>query len=274
VHCGKSFLAMSVGLAPDDEAVAIDIFDAQHLNMDATSVNALRDFKVNLEKWGLQDRIEIVEGSSLDLEAEGFLEAGRRFRLFSVDGGHLAYHVLNDLRVAEASLVEGGIVAADDLLHPHYLGVITGVFEYLNSGGNLVPFALIPNKLLLTDAESVENNKAMMRELFGAGLAKAEVPFHDGTIDVYKDLPWRIVDTDGKSAPLLRAATSVEDLKKEVADLKLQVRALTKQRGSHPDQVRPTGGTAGGPSGRADVLPKPLRRPARAIYQALVRPKR
>src|SRR5262245_37869660 len=51
VHRGKSFLAMTAGMAEDDPAVAIDIFDAQHLNMEATSENALRDFKIQLDKW-------------------------------------------------------------------------------------------------------------------------------------------------------------------------------------------------------------------------------
>lgn len=270
VHRGKSFIAMTVGLAEGDEAVAIDIFDAQHLNMEATSVNALRDFKVYLERWGLKDRAKIIEGSSLDLEKEGFLEEGRRFRLFSVDGGHLDYHVLNDLRVAEATLVPGGIVAADDLLHVHYLGVITGVFQYLNSGGKLVPFALIPNKLLLTDAESVESNKARLHELFGAGLSKADVPFHDSAIDVYSDLLWTVVDTEGKAAPLMRATPTAEQLKKQVADLKAQVQKLARQRRNLRARVRQAT-EAAGPTGRADVLPKPLRRPARAVFRTLRR---
>lgn len=260
VHRGKSFLAMTVGLAEGDRAVAIDIFDAQHLNLEATSVNALRDFKVHLEKWGLGGRVEIVEGSSLDLEDEGFLAAGRRFRLFSVDGGHLAIHVLNDLRLAEATLVTGGIVAADDLLHSHYLGVITGVFQYFQSGGTLVPFALVPNKLLLTDAASVEANKALIRDLYGAALQKADVPFHNATIDVYADLAWVVVDSDGHSAPLLRPP-GLEDLKQKIVRQEKQISEL---------QNRPAEGVPAAPSGRADVLPQPLRRPARAVYRAIM----
>lgn len=269
IYKGKSFLAMTVGLADGDAAVAIDIFDAQHLNLEATSVNSLRDFKAYLETWGLTGRIEIVEGSSLELEAEGFLEAGPRFRLFSVDGGHLDFHVLNDLRVAEATMVKGGIVAADDLLHSHYLGVITGVFQYLDSGGKLVPYALIPNKLLLTDAESVESNKALMLELFGAALQKEDVPFHSSKIDVYGDLPWTVVDTEGHAAPLQRPVTPVEALQKQVAALRHEVGVLTKQRAALRRRVRRLRKAAQTPTGRADRLPKPLRGPARAVYRAV-----
>jgi Methyltransferase domain len=259
VHRGKSFIAMIVGLPEGDEAVAIDIFDAQHLNLEATSVNALRDFKIHLERFGLRDRVDIVEGSSLELEKEGFLKPGRRFRLFSVDGGHLAHHVLNDLRVAEATLVEGGVVAADDLLHPRYLGVITGVFQYLDGGGTLAPYALVPNKLLLTDPGSVGSNKAMMRELFGAALAKADVPFHRSTIDVYGDRPWTVLDTEGRRAPLQRPRTLVDELHEQVVDLQEKL-AKARANAKHPAR-----------HGRADVLPKPLRRPARAIYQRVFR---
>jgi hypothetical protein len=271
VHRGKSFIAMTVGLPEGDEAVAIDIFDAQDLNLEATSVNALRDFKNYLERFGLRDRVDIVEGSSLDLEKEGFLKLGRRFRLFSVDGGHLAHHVLNDLRVAEATLVEGGVVAADDLLHQHYLGVITGVFQYLDGGGTLAPYALVPNKLLLTDPGSVGSNKTMMRELFGAGLNKADVPFHRSTIDVYGPRPWTVLDTEGRSAPLQRPRTLVDELNEQVVDLQEK---LAKARASAKRQrARANALAAAHPprEGRADVLPKPLRGPARAIYHRVFR---
>ena len=144
------------------------------------------------------------------------------------------------------------------------------MFQYLNSGGTLVPFALIPNKLLLTDAASVERNKAMMRDLFGGGLAKADVPFHDSTIDVYSDLAWTVLSTDGTSAPLLRGPTVVA-LRQEVADLKLEVVRLARQRSALKRRLRAaTAGTVG-PSGRADALPAVLRRPARATYRAVTR---
>lgn len=270
VHRGKSFITMSIGLPEADQAVAIDIFDAQHLNLEATSVNALRDFKNYLGRFGLLDRVEIVEGSSLELEAEGFLEAGRRFRLFSVDGGHLAQHVLNDLRVAEATLVEGGVVAADDLLHQHYLGVITGVFQYLNGGGTLTPYALVPNKLLLTDPGSVASNKEMMREMFGVALTKADVPFHDSEIDVYGRQPWTVVDAEGGRAPLMVPPAEADRLRDRVADLERQ---LAQARRRAKKQRRRADRLEAGLShqSRADLLPKPLQGPARALRRRVAR---
>lgn len=277
VHRGKSFIAMAAGLPDGEEAVAIDIFDAQHLNADGHSVNALHDFKQYLEQFGLRDRVEIVEGSSLDLEKEGFLKPGRRFRLFSVDGGHLAHHVLNDLRVAEATLVEGGVVAADDLLHQHFLGVLTGVFQYFNSGGTLTPYALLPPyKLLLTDAGSVDFNKAMMRELFGAALNKTDVPFHRGTIDVYGDRSWIIRDTHDYRAPLQMHRTPMDDLREQVGALREQVgelRAeLARARAKARRQRARADALAARPrrAPRSELLPEPLRQPARAVYRRIV----
>lgn len=226
VHRGKSFLAMAIDAPADDAAVAIDVFDLQHLNEDGTSSRALEDFRDNLRTWGLDERVEVVQGSSLELEADGFLEAGPRFRLFSVDGGHGADYVLNDLRIAEATLAPGGVVAADDVFNIHWLGVCTGTFRYFHSGGTLVPFALIPNKLLLTDAASVEANRDRMRGMFAAGLTKADVPMLDGVIDVYGDVPWQLVDHADHRAPLQRDPDTVDAVRAELTAAQLELTRL------------------------------------------------
>jgi predicted O-methyltransferase YrrM len=237
VHRGKSFLAMAIDAPAGDAAVAIDVFDLQHLNEDGTSSRALEDFRDNLRAWGLDDRVEVVQGSSLELEADGFLDAGPRFRLFSVDGGHGADYVLNDLRIAEATLAPGGVVAADDVFNIHWLGVCTGVFRYFQSGGTLVPFALIPNKLLLTDPGSVETNRERMRALFAAGLTKTDVPMLDGVIDVYGDVPWEVVDDTGHRAPLQRPDDSIDAVRAELTGAQLELARLrTKLREVQDDK--------------------------------------
>jgi hypothetical protein len=103
--------------------------------------------------------------------------------------------------------------------------------------GTLVPYALILNRLLLTDAAHVESNKAQLKKLFGAGLQKSDVPFHSATIDVYGDLPWTVRDSEGHSAPLMRPPgaadlkTKVAEQDKQIADLKRQLAAV---KGSVP----------------------------------------
>lgn len=277
VHRGKSFLAMAIDAPADDPAVAIDVFDLQHLNEDGTSTRALENFRDNLRAWGLDERVEIVQGSSLELEVDGFLEAGPRFRLFSVDGGHGADYVLNDLRLAEATLAPGGVVAADDVFNIHWLGVCTGVFRYFDQGGTLVPFALIPNKLLLTDPASVDANRDRLRGLFAAGLTKTDVPMLDGVIDVYGDVAWELVDDTGTRAQLQRDPDTVDAVRAELtganlelARLRTRLRELQDDKRTLQRRVRrlreaaptaqPAQPDAGPPSGG-------LRRKARALLR-------
>ena len=70
-------------------------------------------------------------------------------RYISVDGGHTKVHALNDLRLAEKYIADGGVVILDDILHPHWLGVMDGLVEYLSTHPTLVPFAIGHNKLFL-----------------------------------------------------------------------------------------------------------------------------
>lgn len=223
VHRGKSFLAMAIDSPATDPLVAIDLFDDQEQNLDGTSVDALKDFRSLLATWGLEERVDVVSGSSLDLEGDGFCAEGPRFRLFSVDGGHHAEFVRNDMRVAEQTLVPGGIVAADDVFNIHWLGVCTGMFEYFHGGGTLRPFALVPNKLLLTDPAHVADNRALMADLYGAAATKRDVPLLDGTIDVYADLDWTLEGPDGARAPLQRERGTAADLEARLTGATLEL---------------------------------------------------
>ena len=69
-------------------------------------------------------------------------------RLFSVDGGHTEQTVFSDMRLAEATLAEGGVVIADDVFNPQWPGVCVGTLRYLDRGGALVPFMIGFNKVL------------------------------------------------------------------------------------------------------------------------------
>ena len=70
-------------------------------------------------------------------------------RYFSIDGGHTKTHTLNDLKLAEKYVSDTGIVILDDITHPHWLGVMDGLVEYLRTFPTLVPFAIGHNKLFL-----------------------------------------------------------------------------------------------------------------------------
>jgi hypothetical protein len=202
VHHGKSFFCLALGLPPGDRAVAVDVFEDQAANVDRSGRGDRETFEKHQFRLGCGE-VEVLAVSSLLLEATGFLEAGPRFRMFSIDGGHTAAVTHNDLRVAERTVVPGGLVAVDDLLNPHWLGVVTGLFDYWFSGGSLVPAVLVPNKLLLTTSEQeARRYRDLMRERFRAANTKCNVPIGDHLVDVYGGHPWVVEDDEGRTGLL------------------------------------------------------------------------
>ncbi len=188
VHHGRLFLVLANALAPGDKAVAVDVFGDQDKNVDRSGQGDRDAFERNLRRFAPNAPVEIVQQSSLDLERLGFLS--HRFRFISVDGGHNALTVASDLRLAERTLLGHGIVALDDILSTHWTGVLTGLAAYVAAGGTLVPFALVPNKLLLTtDQAASAQGRALLRRLFPLALVKPELEFLNGIVDSYGDHP-------------------------------------------------------------------------------------
>lgn len=205
VHHGKSFLALALGLPEHDRAVAIDIFDDQHLNVDGSGKGNREVFEAALVEHGAPAGVDILQCSSLELDNVSFFDHGRRFRLFSIDGGHTRSITRNDLQVAERTMVTGGVVALDDILNESWLGVISGLFAYWADGGSLVPFAIAPGKALLAGtAEEANRYQQLLRKHFRDGITKGNVPFgpQGYLVDVLGDFPWRVADTDGGIGPL------------------------------------------------------------------------
>lgn len=73
----------------------------------------------------------------------------KNIRFFHIDGGHSADETYQDLQLASRSIIEGGIVAVDDLFNEFWPGVMEGVYKYLTSNKEIVPIAIGFNKLLL-----------------------------------------------------------------------------------------------------------------------------
>lgn len=164
---GRLFVLLALGMQPDERAVGIDIFEDQHLNKDASGFafgeHVLRK---NVIDWEPQCSTEILKLDSSTLGNE-FIAAYGTMRWISVDGSHTMEATASDLRLAERCLIPGGIVAVDDMYRVAWSGVTAGIFKYLYDGGKLVPFAIIPNKLLLTtDTAHAELYKAELDSIF------------------------------------------------------------------------------------------------------------
>jgi hypothetical protein len=186
VHHGKAFILLANGLREDERGVAVDVFDDQHLNLDNSGRGDRAAFETNLAAWAPEADVTVVQSSSLDLEPASATATLGRVRMMSIDGGHTAEITEHDLRLAEASLVEQGVVVLDDVLNAHWLGVVSGLASYLSAGGGLVPFALSENKLYLAASEeSARTWATVMRRRVPDLSGKRNVPFLGHRVDVY-----------------------------------------------------------------------------------------
>lgn len=97
------------------------------------------------------DRIKFLEGKSTDFSVDQMKDAlgGVPARFISVDGSHEKADVSYDLRASDELLADRGIIAADDFLNCLCMGVTEAVIDHLRASKTLVPFAYIPNKLLM-----------------------------------------------------------------------------------------------------------------------------
>jgi len=147
VHHGKLFILLYLlGRAPE-RAIAIDLFEDQHLNIDLSGSGDLAKFRRNLERYADTTRLVLHQGNSMDLTgAELVRLAEGKLRFISVDGGHTAEITAHDLAVADVALAEGGIIVLDDAFNEQWPGVADGVHRHFASRPNFVPFAIGANK--------------------------------------------------------------------------------------------------------------------------------
>ncbi|MGL4636639.1 MAG: class I SAM-dependent methyltransferase [Beijerinckiaceae bacterium] len=172
VHMGRLFILLKLLTSGQEKALAIDIFADQHLNVDQSGHGDMAEFGANIARYATAENLEIIQRSSLDVTREDILSQVGACRLFSIDGGHTEECTLNDLRLAERSLMDGGVVILDDYFNPSWPDVSTGAARYfLETGSRLRPFAISPNKLFLARPEN--------HAFYHAGLLRLQRSFHE-----------------------------------------------------------------------------------------------
>jgi len=162
LHHGKSFIALCLSLQLGQRAYGIDLFDSQHLNFDRSGKGDRSIVEQNLVRAGVDLSSVVLDGRPSDqVSAPDILKAVGHVRFFSIDGGHWAGIVRNDLRLAEATLGECGVIALDDFLRAEWPDVSTGYFEWLRERSRpIVPLAIGCNKLYLCE----ERYRALYRK--------------------------------------------------------------------------------------------------------------
>ena len=165
VHHGQMLVFLMMMLRSGERAIAIDLFDEQHLNIDRSGHGDRDVFNENVERYvpSLSGELTVIQGDSTCLKpADLFGDKGQGVRLFSVDGGHTRDIVINDLFLAAAGLNDAGVVILDDVFNAYFPGVGDGLSAYISGGADLsryssyrnsnrrlAPFAIGCNKVML-----------------------------------------------------------------------------------------------------------------------------
>src|SRR5262245_2782814 len=169
---GRFFIAMALGLAADEVAVGIDLFDWPDAGV--------RDrFLGNCRACGLgSDQVVAWQVDSAALAPDALrarLNGPARF--IHIDGTHACASLKRDLETAHAVLHESGIIAIDDMLHPAYPTLVTAVFDFLARHAEMRVLCIIDRedivaatKFLLCRADAVA--------LYEQDLMAAFAPFH------------------------------------------------------------------------------------------------
>lgn len=156
VHQGKFFLGL-VNAVHGRPSLAIDIFDDQALNIDHSGggISDMRaGFRANVQKYApFPENVADMARDSLSLNGVDRNNISGRygpFQLFSVDGGHMAQHLVNDYAFAEDMTAPGGAIIIDDILNGGFPGVIEGVARlFLFGSPRFAPLLLGHNKLIM-----------------------------------------------------------------------------------------------------------------------------
>jgi hypothetical protein len=164
VHHGKLFILLALLRRADETAVAVDVFDDQHLNVDASGRGDRAALDGNLRRWHPDARgIVVHQADSRTMDGAALQSlAGGPCRLISVDGGHTADLTEHDLETAADALADGGIVILDDCFNALFPAVSEGAQRFLRRRQDVVAIGAAGNKTFLTQREHAERYRRAM----------------------------------------------------------------------------------------------------------------
>jgi predicted O-methyltransferase YrrM len=124
---GRFFIAMALGLAPDERAIGIDRFDWPDEKIEAR-------FFANCAAHGVvPERFVSWKADSREITPAMLRQKlGRDVMRFAhVDSHHTRECLTNDLELVHAVMHPDGIICLDDMLHPGYPMLAAAAFDYL-----------------------------------------------------------------------------------------------------------------------------------------------
>lgn len=186
VHHGKLFLIAYLATRADERAFAIDVFDLQEFNLDQSGKGDRERFVANVQRHaGSTDGLVVMTADSLKLSPERLLDEAGPARFISVDGGHTEECAINDLRLAEACLADGGIILLDDYFNHHWPDVSVGAARhFLAPEAKTKPFLITPNKVFFAEERYHALYQKAVRERFQANFNRNGRMF-GSAVDIY-----------------------------------------------------------------------------------------
>lgn len=182
---GRYLYLLGLLSRPDEKVVGIDSF--VH-SPDPEGFARRVENRFNLEAC-TEGKLVLVKEDSTKLTPERVREAAPEgFRLFSVDGGHLAHEVLSDCRLVSQMMAPGGIMILDDILNATCPGVFEGTLDFLKSpeGSNFAAFCLVGNKLMVTDKASADRYREYLLQVTHEN---KDAPIFRDTAQTISDFP-------------------------------------------------------------------------------------
>ena len=189
IHHGRMFLLLALGLRPGERAFAVDVFDEQGLNLDRSGRGDEAIFRANLDRYGIDPgRVDVFRRSSLTVTWPELLAvSGQPVRLASVDGGHTADVVANDLGLIAEGLADHGVIVLDDYFTAEFPGVSEGAARFLVAqAGRVVPFALGDSRMLFCRPDWAERYRAALADSPAQRLHIRDAALWDGTAGIYR----------------------------------------------------------------------------------------
>lgn len=214
VHHGKSFIPICLALREHERALCVDIFDDQQKNLDASGRGDLQQFLANLARFHVHPRqVRIFRGSSEAVSAEFIIQSVGPVRYFSIDGGHWSAIVQNDLRLAEQTLANGGVIALDDYCRAEWPDVTAGYALWRESTqSDIVPFAVGSNKLFLCGKDFSKAYRACLDNGFLRHYLSKRYISGDAEMDCYRVEPFEQDEAETDAAQLLAMKIFQPDL--------------------------------------------------------------
>jgi len=153
-HHGRSAVFLAGMLARPGESLRVcDIFGNQSENTSHSGSGNYEAFRTNMRSaFGECSFLRVFPMLSARLSQDLI---GTSYRLFHIDGGHLASECLADLELAADCTVPRGVIVLDDAFRPDWPGVTEALFAFLTTHrDSFVPLVAGFNKLALVRPSS------------------------------------------------------------------------------------------------------------------------